>query len=207
VGENNIKERVSIMIAKYLLVFVLLSVLKGQGGYKDLRWGDSIESVKNHLPNFEIGGVVDCGDVLNIPLFFELNQKSYLVPDPLEYVVGDLVCGNEKWADRSFLFLDSVLVAVKLNFYNKEAGGIIRKLTRKYGDGRFSLFRGNTANIGYQLWDNSPDRIITAFFYAELNGGGYVIIHYIDESFADPLVAKALAVERSKKSRLYDMID
>jgi hypothetical protein len=126
-----------------------------ENGYKEFKWGATLQSVQAKYSDLKPGVVNDAIDYVILNAF--IYQYAHLYENSMPYPVNDLA-GQRKELDSgsagvTFLFLDDKLVGVSVSAVNEP---LLPTLQQKYG----SVTKQRTYQGELCLWDKDPGRLV-----------------------------------------------
>jgi hypothetical protein len=143
----------------WIAAIVLLSTnLFSQNGYKNFKWNESLDKIKNKVPDLES---FPPETKFLLVAFSYQNSQLYetFIPDPVDKLNGEISAYASENEDLAFYFLDSKLFAIEMTVSREK---ISKDLEAKYG-----RVPSKFVDIGYgdsreiKAWFNSKGRVIT----------------------------------------------
>jgi len=185
-----------IKIVLIIAIVFLSTNLFSQNGYKNFKWGESLEKI-NSLVN-DLESFPPESHSLFIAFTFQ-NSKLYgeSIPDPLFELKGEVLAFDSRSQNMAFYFLDSALFCVEITFKQET---IYKELEAKYGK-----VKSKFLDLGYgdfretKAWFNNKGRIVT---YWKLSSSplGEETISYTDSRLYFK-IADTLKKERASETK------
>lgn len=175
-------------------------------GYKEFKWGMSVDDVKAKCEDFEEEGVYNDSirwrnpeDVLSYFHKKELLSYTPNAPNPLDYETGKIREYRSRELDLIFYFVSGKLRAVHISTMGND---IYSAVVKKYGQA--DKMERAAGRIVYHIaaWKDKG-RIILG----EDGIWGLETLEYIDAEWLNPLIEKAMAEYLQKDSAIKSRID
>jgi hypothetical protein len=183
-----------INVALTIVIVSLSTNLFSQNGYKNFKWGESLERVNNAVPDLEsISPQITCFLVAFSYQNWQLFESS--IPNPASQLDGTLSAYLSEKENMNFYFLDSKLFAVEITFGEER---ISEELEAKYGIAPSRVLTIIESSNEIKAWFNSKGRIIT---YCK-----HLSSPYQEEvvSYINPTIYNKVA-DQLKKERLLEI--
>ncbi|MGP1570387.1 MAG: hypothetical protein ACTTH0_05645 [Eubacteriales bacterium] len=175
-------------------------------GYKEFKWGMSVDDVKAKCKDFEEEGVYNDfirwrnpEDVLSYFRKKELLSYAPNAPNPLDYETGKIKEYRSRELDLIFYFVSGKLRAVHISTMGND---IYSAVVKKYGQA--DKMERAAGRIVYHIaaWKDKGRIILW-----EDGIWGLETLEYIDAEWLNPLIEKAMAEYLQKDSAIKSRID
>ena len=117
------------LVVLFLLVIGVAS-LYAQDGYKDYKWGMTIDQVKAKCSDLVIYDYIRWSVPSYAFMFIYTNEIVSSVPNPLAQETGEISSYESKKDELKFYFVNRKLVAVELGFFQEN---ILNELEKQNG--------------------------------------------------------------------------
>ena len=146
-----------IKIVLIIAIVFLSTNLFSQNGYKNFKWGESVEKVNKVVPDLEsISPQITCLLVAFSYQNWQLFESS--IPNPASKLDGTISVYLSEKENMNFYFLDSKLFAVEITFGEAK---ISEDLEAKYGIAPSRNLTIIESSNEIKAWFNREGRIIT----------------------------------------------
>jgi len=199
------KRQTSVILVALIAIFVQTGI--AQNGYKNFTFGETIEQVHANVQGWKTEMVYESNCFTVAYLSDRAKTPETAIPNPLAKIEGRVTGYASEKPELSFIFVDSKLVAVEVNFSREY---VLSDLEKKYGAGKANGMTIGSACVDTKVWFKDANRIVTYEGCHESGWGSKIndeTVSYISRKTYDWLKGMLLQEENAKKSKTRSKID